>query len=135
MIAIIETKQDGTIFDAEIYIESYSIVRCHRDRKDGGVACYIKHDNCFSTKNILSKKIEFIYVDFLFPKTKLISVGIVYRTPKDTHFLQLFAQILNSSSILENEIFVLGDMNVNILQNNANLLEKTVNTSKGSGWF
>ena len=26
-------KLDGTIFDAEIYIEGYSIVRCDRDRK------------------------------------------------------------------------------------------------------
>ena len=33
MIGITETKLDGTIFDAEIYIEGYSIVRCDRDRK------------------------------------------------------------------------------------------------------
>ena len=53
----IETILDGTIFEAEIYIEGYSIVRCDRDRKGGGVACYIKHDICFRTQNILSKKI------------------------------------------------------------------------------
>ena len=54
MIGIGETKLDRTIFDAEIYIEGYNIVRCDRDRKDGGVACYLKHDVCFSTKNIFS---------------------------------------------------------------------------------
>ena len=32
---------------------------------------------------------------------------------------------------MENEIFVLGDVKVNILQNVVNLLEKNVNTSKG----
>ena len=60
MIGINEIKLDGTIFDAEIYIEGYSIVRCDRDRKGGGAACYINHDIGFSTKNIISKKIKVI---------------------------------------------------------------------------
>ena len=51
-----------------------------------GVGCYIKHCICFSTKNIISKKIEVIFVDLLLPKTRPISVGIVYRPPKDTNF-------------------------------------------------
>ena len=131
VIGINETRLDGTIFGAEIYIEDYNIVRCDRDKKDGGVTCYIEHDICFSTKNILSKNIEVIFVDLLPPKTKAVSVGIVYRPPKDTNFLQLFAEILNSLNILENEIFVLGDMNINILQNDVNLLGKNVNTYKG----
>ena len=63
-----------------------------------------------------------IFVDLLLPKTKPISVRIVYRPPKYTHFLQLFAEIRNSLNILENEIFVLGDMNIDILQNGVNLL-------------
>ena len=99
--------------------------------KGGGAACYIKHGNCFRTKNILSKNIEVIFVGFLLPKTNPISVGIVYRPPKDKKVLQLFEEILNSLNILKNVIFVLGDMNINILQNAANLLEKNVNTSKG----
>ena len=70
-------------------------------------------------------------MDLLLPKTKPISVGIFYRSPKDTNFLQIFAEILNSLNILENEMFVLGDMNINILQNGGNLLEENVNTSKG----
>ena len=94
VIGISGTKLDRTIFDAEIYIEGYSIGRCDRDRK-GGVACYIKHGICFSTKNILSKKLEVIFVDLVLPKTKPVSVGIVYRPPKNTNFLQLFAEILN----------------------------------------
>ena len=83
VIGISETQLDGTISDAEIYIEG--IVRCDRDRKGGGVACYIKHDICFSTKNILSKKIKVILVDFLLPKTKPMYVSIVYRPP-NTNF-------------------------------------------------
>ena len=42
VIGISETKLDGTIFDAELYIKGCSIVLCDRDRKRGGVAFYIK---------------------------------------------------------------------------------------------
>ena len=69
-------------------------------------------------------------MDLLLPKTKSISAGIVYRPPKDTNLLQLFAEILNYLNILESEIFALGGMTINIFQNRANLLEKNVNTSK-----
>ena len=89
MIGISETKLDGTIFDTEIYIEVYCIVQCDRERKGGGIKCYIKHDICFSTKNILSKNIEVIFGDFLLPKTNPMSVYVVYRPPKDKNFLQL----------------------------------------------
>ena len=89
---ITETKLDGTIFEAELYIEDYNIVRCDRDRKGRGVTCYIKNDICFSTKNVLSKKIEVTFVDLLLPKTKPISVGIVYRPPKDTIFFTIICR-------------------------------------------
>ena len=70
-------------------------------------------------------------MDLLLPKIKPISVGVVCRPPKDTNFLQLFAEILNSLNVLENEILVLGDMNMNILQNGGNLFERNAKTSKG----
>ena len=94
MIVITETKLDGIIIDAEIYIEGYSIVQDDRGRKSGGVARYIKHGVCFSTKNI-----KVIFKDLLLPKTKNISVGLAYRPPKNTNFLQLLAEILNSLNI------------------------------------
>ena len=101
MTGVSETKLDEIIFDAETYIELYNIVRCDRDRKYGCVACYIKRDICFSTENILSRRIEVTFVDLLLPKTKPISVGNVHR-PKDTIFLQLLGLILKSLNILEN---------------------------------
>ena len=84
---------DETIFDADIYIEGCSIV-CDRGRKNGGVACYIKHDICCSTKNILSKNIEVTFVDLLLPKTKHISAGIaleLLNAPSFYNYLQKFS--------------------------------------------
>lgn len=52
MIGITEAKLNGIIFDAEIYIEGYSIVLSGRDRKVRGVACDIKQDICFSNRTV-----------------------------------------------------------------------------------
>ena len=68
MIGITETKVDGRIFDADICIVGYSIIQYDRDRRGGGVACYIKNDICFNTKNILSNKIEVIFLHLVFLK-------------------------------------------------------------------
>ena len=69
VIGIAETKLDGTIFDAELYIEGYSIVRCDRDRKGGGVAFYIKMTFVLALKMFFVKNIKVIFVDLHLPKT------------------------------------------------------------------
>ena len=69
----LERKLDGTIFDAEIYIEGYIIIRYDRNRRGRGVACYIKHVICFNTKNVFSNNIEDAFVNFFLPITKPIS--------------------------------------------------------------
>ena len=58
-----ETKLDKTIFDSEISIPNYSLIRKDRNRKGGGVACYIRSDICFNSQNYLSDKIENISFD------------------------------------------------------------------------
>ena len=130
-----ETKLGGTIFGADFCIDGCclvpcSIVRCDRDRKVGNIACYIKHNIFFSTTNILSKNLKVILVDLLLSKTKPISEGTVYGPPKDTNFFTTICRNFKFFKQLENEIFVLLDMNMNVLQNGVNLLGKNVNISK-----
>ena len=61
-----------------------------------------------------SKKVEVIFGDLLLSKNKPISVGIVHGPSKDRNILQLFVEVPNLLNILEYEIFVLGEMNINI---------------------
>ena len=79
VIGTAETKLDNTVYDSEVTIDGYSIVRNDRNRKDGGVACYISSNICYSRKACLSGNLENIFIDLLFPKTKPISVGIFTR--------------------------------------------------------
>ena len=57
VIGLSETKLDKTIFDSEIFIPNYSLIRKGRNRKGGGVAYYIRSDICFNSQNYLSDEI------------------------------------------------------------------------------
>ena len=75
-IGITKTKLNNTAYNSEVTIDRYNIVLNDRNRKGGGLACYIRSDICYSKKTCLSDDLENIFTDILFPKTKPISLGI-----------------------------------------------------------
>ena len=79
VIGITETKLGNTVYDSEVTVDGYNILRNDRNRNGGGVVCYIRNNICFNRKNCISDNIENIFIDLLFPKTKPISVGIIYK--------------------------------------------------------
>ena len=135
VIGLSETKLDKAIFDSEISIPNYSLIRKDQNRKGGGVACYIRSDICFNSQNYLSDEIENISFDLLLPKTKPISIAIVYKPPTDNHFLDYLSRGLNDFNLMENDLFILGDTNINILNNGENILDKYKDMSKGKSNF
>ena len=67
--------------------------------------------------------IEGIFFDILLPKTKPIFVGIIYRPPTCINFLECFNKHLDDIN-LENEIFLLGDFNINLFHNGKYILKE-----------
>ena len=128
VIGLSETKLDKTIFDFEVSIPNYSLVRKERNRKGGGVACYIRSDICFNSQNYLSDDIE--NISFLLPKTKPISIAIVCKPPTNNRFLDYLSKGLNDFNLMENDLFIFGDTNINILDNGENILDKCKDMSK-----
>ena len=88
VIGISETKLDNAVYDSEVAVGGYNIVRNDRNRKGGGAACYIRNNICFNQKTCLSNNIENIFIDLLFPKAKPISIGVIYKPPNQTRFLE-----------------------------------------------
>ena len=76
-------KLGNSIGDSEISIDGHCAIQHDRDRKGGGVIC------CYNTKNCISNEIENIFLEFPIPKTKPIAVGIVYKPPDQTKFLEM----------------------------------------------
>ena len=63
VIGLSETKLDKTIFDSEVSIPNFSLIRKGGNRKGGSVARYIRSDICFNSQNYLSDEIENISFD------------------------------------------------------------------------
>ena len=69
VIGITESKLDESIFQSEIQIDNYDLLRCDRNRNGGGVACYIRSDISYVQKDCFSNVIENIFFEILLPKT------------------------------------------------------------------
>ena len=52
VIRISESKLDNSIFDLEIEIDGYNILRFGRNRHGGGVACYVRNNLSFTKRNL-----------------------------------------------------------------------------------
>ena len=77
VIGITESKLNNYILDSEIQIDSYQILRCGRNRKGGGVACYVRNDMSYIEKDLFPEETENIFFEILLLKTKVITVGII----------------------------------------------------------
>ena len=69
IIGITETKLDKTIYDDEVKIDGYSIIRKDRNRNGGGVCCYIKIDRCFNVRENFGTDFENGFIDILLPNS------------------------------------------------------------------
>ncbi len=116
VIGVSESKLDDSVFDNEVSIEGYKLLRADRTRNGGGVACYIKSELGYNFRKDFSTDIENIFFDILLPNSKPILVGIIYRPPDQSGFLgKLTEAIKTTQKFDEQEVYILGDFNINLL--------------------
>ena len=58
VIGTTKSKLDKWILDSEIQIDNYQIIRCDRNRKSRGVACYVRNDLSYIEKDFFREEIE-----------------------------------------------------------------------------
>ena len=75
---------------------------------------------------------EDIFIELLIPKTKPITVGIVYKTQDQTRFPEILSDSLNSLNMLSEEWHILVDLNINLYQNTSILGGENKNIIKGA---
>ncbi|MGY8822307.1 MAG: reverse transcriptase domain-containing protein, partial [Pseudomonadales bacterium] len=135
---ITESKLDASISDEEVKLEGYELLRTDRNRKGGGVACYVRDNICYTRITGIFNDIEYVAVKLLLPKTKPILVGTFYRPPNQINFLEKLNENFESLGTENVETFLLGDFNINLFQNgrymfnsNKNRLVSTDNSISG----
>ena len=125
VICFSETKLDFSHTDAEVSIDNYSCVRKDRNRHGGGVACYVHKSIDYDVRLDFSDNFENIFIDILLPMTAPILLGVVYRPPTDTCFVEnLTNSIANSNTFDAQEVYIMGDFNVNLIDRKMKLIHK-----------
>ena len=124
VIGIGESKLDDSVLSSEIHIDNYNTLRCDRNRHGGGVVCYIRNDLSYDVKSFFPPEIENIFFEILLPNTKPIIVGIIYRPPSQSEFLEIINTHFSKLDTNNNEIYILGDFNINLYLNNSYIFQK-----------
>ena len=75
VIGLTETKLDDTIQIGEIESEGYSLERSDRNRKGGGVACYVRNDLSYNVRENFSNEIETYFLTYCSQKQDLFWSG------------------------------------------------------------
>ena len=65
-----------------------------------------------------------IFSKILILKVKPIAIGIFYRPPNENDFLNIFSNDFQKIDIKTNKIYLLGDFNINLLQNGKFILKE-----------
>ena len=68
VIGTTESKFDNCILDSETQIDNYQILRCDRNKKGGGVACYVRNDLSYIEKDFFPEELENIFFEIFLPK-------------------------------------------------------------------
>ena len=73
-----------------------------------------------------------IFIELLIPKTSPIMVGIIYKPPDQLTFPETLSDSLSTLNILNEECYILGDLNINLSKNGTLLRENNKNIVKGT---
>ena len=68
VVGTTESKFDNCILDSETQIDNYQILRCDRNKKGGGVACYVRNDLSYIEKDFFPEELENIFFEIFLPK-------------------------------------------------------------------
>ena len=72
----------------------------------------------------MTLNIETIFIEIFLPKTKPMAVGIIYRPPSQTSFLETMNERFHKLDTISKETYILGDFNINLYLNNKYVFDK-----------
>ena len=126
LIGLSETHMNTNISSDEVYLDGYNLERLDRGcGKGGGVAVYVNHKLPYCRRDDLEcKNIECTWIKVLLPKSRGILVGNIYRPPDSSAYLSKnfndkLTEILSIVLAKNKEVLILGDLNCNFLEPNA----------------
>ena len=84
----------------------------------------MRNDLSYDAKSFFPPEIENIFFELLLQNTKPIVVRIIYRPPSQSEFLEIINIHFSKLDTNNNEIYILGDFNINLYLNNSYIFQK-----------
>ena len=115
--------------DSELYIELYIegfiwFYLLWQKQTWWGVACYIKKESNYNIRGNCPTNFENIFLDLLLPNSKPILIGIIYRLPDQSGFLDMVSSAIADMEDFDNqEDYILGDLNFNLVDKSKYILD------------
>ena len=74
--------------------------------------------------SVFPHEIESIFFKILLTNSKPIRVGAIYHPPSQSNFLEVLNENMNKIDSISNEIYILGDFNINFSLNDSYIFTK-----------
>ena len=119
VLAISESKQDLVDSDRIVNLEGYNIVRRDRNKHGGGVCFYLRNTITFCRQYQLENDdLELIALEIQKANSCPFLIATWYRPPNTPlDYFKKFEMFLKEADARYSEIYILGDLNCNILSN------------------
>ena len=120
ILCMTESKLDDSFPNAQFSVDEFKIVRRDRNEHGGGIFCYVRSVIPHRNRPDLSfnhSGIESIVIE-VSTKTKKVLIACVYRPPSvHVKYLQEAIDNIHCKCLVEcKHIYILGDLNVNLLK-------------------
>ena len=129
--------------------DEYTLIRNDRNwteeganmpKKGGGVAIYVRNNLKFSETNFKhlnsnSKDIESQWITISLPNSKPLLIGNIYRPPQGNvdAFIQVLENVLNEIDSNKFELYMMGDVNIDMLDKLGEAYRKITTFTKSMG--
>ena len=116
-MCIVETWLDDSVFDNELTISNYCLVRLDRNRHGGDILLYIRDDLSYNVIFMGPDNLELLGITLYNGNNNRLWLCTLYSPPATTHLVlqQLFIFLQNLSPSLYSNFVLIGDFNVNLL--------------------
>ena len=126
ILAINETKLGSSIGDSEISLPGFEVVRRDRPlngRGGGGVCIYLRNNVNYHIRDDLSasNQLECLVIEITRPHSRRVLVSTWYRPPSSSQdIFSPFEIVVDKIDSENNDFYLLGDLNCDMLQNRSN---------------
>ena len=126
ILALNETRLDPSISDELVSVDGYDLIRADRNRNRGGVCMYARYNKNYQKRpDVVPYDLEAISLEIKQENSQSFIISTFYRPPnsKINHLLkiEIFIQLVDNQN---KEIYILGDLKINLLAQNASICKK-----------